>query len=406
MNNKELREVLSNNNYRLVWLVTNEIARISELCYKELNLSKENIIQDNILKFDITNYSGTTMIINPEIHFEKSQVAVQTLIQLQKKHFIRDNRVIFVSTTNKVPSEILDNVDLFHMSLPNTEDFRECKIEDRTALGLTVQEYIRSNGDIKFKENKLSNLGLEITQNIPEFKLLGMDKMKNFVLNSIKNGGRGIIITGVPGTGKSAFAKHIAQQTQRPLINLSFGKLKGSYVGETEEKTDKAFKTIENSGESIVFIDEIEKGLSGVKSDNSVSKGQGGQFLTWMQDKQDSSYIIATANNIQDLPPEYLRSGRWDAIFFLDIPSKQSQKVIFETYKQKFNVEGEFVPNQFTGAEIENICRLAKLQGLSTQEAQKFVKPISITMKQEITHMREWGENNAINATDQEEELF
>jgi SpoVK/Ycf46/Vps4 family AAA+-type ATPase len=179
----------------------------------------------------------------------------------------------------------------------------------------------------------------------------------------------------------------------------------GKYVGETEQLTKAAFDTINTISESIVFIDEVEKGLSGVTTDSSgVSIRQGGNFLKWMQDKSSDTYVIATANNIEALPSEYLRAGRWDAIFFIDMPDKSTKEKILELYKNKYNITDTIDVGKlpYTGAEIEVLCRLASTLSVSLVEASKFVCPISITNKQQIDKLRNFAKTRAVNAANYE----
>jgi hypothetical protein len=331
------------------------------------------------------------------------------------------NIIIIVSPIVNIPIEISHYITLCKMELPNQSELesiaREQGIKNYKALahsglGMTEFEFksaIAADLDLFNTKKQIveKNKALTVynsTENIDE--LYGVDVMKNFVLKMIASGnGKGILILGVPGSGKSEFAKRLGAATNRLTINLDFGSMMGKYVGETEQLTKAAFDTINTISESIVFIDEVEKGLSGVTTDSSgVSIRQGGNFLKWMQDKSSDTYVIATANNIEALPSEYLRAGRWDAIFFIDMPDKSTKEKILELYKNKYNITDTIDVGKlpYTGAEIEVLCRLASTLSVSLVEASKFVCPISITNKQQIDKLRNFAKTRAVNAANYE----
>lgn len=178
---------------------------------------------------------------------------------------------------------------------------------------------------------------------------------------------KGTLLIGVPGSGKSLSAKALANLWQKPLLKLDIGKLFGSLVGETESNTRKALEIAEAMAPCILWIDEIEKGLAGLessgKTDSGVTSRAFGTILTWLQEKEAPVFVIATANNVSKLPPEFLRKGRFDEIFFVDIPSKEERKEIFEIQLRKYKRNPEKfdcerfagLSENFTGAEIEQV---------------------------------------------------
>ena len=140
---------------------------------------------------------------------------------------------------------------------------------------------------------------------------------------------RGILLMGVPGCGKSLSAKAIAARWKRPLYRLDLATIQGRYVGQSEQQLKEAFETAEHVSPCILWIDEIEKGLSGGGSDSSgVTTRLIGQFLFWLQECKKDVFVIATANNVKGLPAELLRKGRFDEMFFVDLPNKQERKEI------------------------------------------------------------------------------
>ncbi|MCR4413937.1 MAG: AAA family ATPase [Thermoguttaceae bacterium] len=146
---------------------------------------------------------------------------------------------------------------------------------------------------------------------------------------------KGIGLIGIPGTGKSLTAKMIGGLWRLPLLRLDVGALFGSLVGESEERARKALRLAETVAPCIVWIDEMEKALASGGLDGGTSTRVFGTILTWMQEKQSPCFVVATANDISMLPPELLRKGRFDEIFFLDLPTLQERQEIFEVHLQK-----------------------------------------------------------------------
>lgn len=172
---------------------------------------------------------------------------------------------------------------------------------------------------------------------------------------------KGIALIGIPGTGKSLTAKMIAGLWHLPLIRLDVGALFGGLVGQSEENTRRALALAKTVSPCLLWIDEIEKGLSVGGGDGGTSMRVFGSILSWMQEKTRPVFIVATANNIAMLPPELLRRGRFDEIFFLDLPTRLERREIFEVHLRKrrrplgnFDLERLAAASEgYVGAEIE-----------------------------------------------------
>ena len=213
---------------------------------------------------------------------------------------------------------------------------------------------------------------------------------------------KGILLAGIPGTGKTLTSKAVASLLGWPLLRLDIGALKGSLVGESEKKIREATKTIEAFGSCLVWIDEIEKSFSGSTSrnpgDSGTSAGMLSHWLTWMNETNAPVLIMATANDVEALPPEFLRSGRFDATFFVDIPTQPERQEIIRIMNQKYGCE---IPEDYavtklegyTGAEIEQIAKDSLFDGL--KPAIDSLVPISKTMSDQISALRKWGATRA-----------
>jgi AAA+ superfamily predicted ATPase len=231
---------------------------------------------------------------------------------------------------------------------------------------------------------------------------------------------RGILLLGVPGTGKSLTAKAVGNLWNFPLLRLDMGKIFGGIVGESECNIRGALKIAEAIAPSILWIDEIEKGLSGLdssgRSDGGTTARVLGTFLTWMQEKNKPVFVVATANNIAQLPPELLRKGRMDEIFFVDLPNEAEREQIFGIHlklknrdPRDFNLQKNAKASKgFSGAEIEEVVQEALFlaydrgEGVTDNDIQAAIGkafPLSRTMRETIANMRSWAKNRTVSAS-------
>lgn len=237
---------------------------------------------------------------------------------------------------------------------------------------------------------------------------------------------KGVLITGVPGCGKSLTAKAMSAAWQLPLLKLDFGKIFSGIVGSSEENMRKAIKTAEAVAPSILWVDEIEKSLSGLNSngDSGTSSRIFGTFLTWMQEKTAPVFVIATANNINSLPAELLRKGRFDEIFFVDLPTQREREEIFKLHlskrlknkdvASKIEINNDLyrqlaqMTEGFVGAEIEQVVISALYEAFFNKRPLEFsdlantiknVVPLSVTQKEQILAIRQWANIRAVAAT-------
>jgi len=223
---------------------------------------------------------------------------------------------------------------------------------------------------------------------------------------------KGILLLGVQGCGKSLTAKAVAAQWNLPLLKLDVGRIFGSLVGQSEENIRRAIKTSESVAPCVLWADELEKGFAGVSggvSDSGTTARVFATFLTWMSEKTSPVFMIATANDVSALPPEMLRKGRFDEIFFVDLPDAKEREQIFSIHlkKRKRDVakfklkELSKATEGYSGAEIEQIVvgglyiafdagRELTQKDLITEA--KNVVPLSVMMREEIAELRNWAE--------------
>lgn len=262
--------------------------------------------------------------------------------------------------------------------------FRAAKIED--VAGLRVGNY-----------------------DVPE--PLGYDQVKRFALAGVDNDmAKGILLLGPPGCGKTMFAKWLSTQSKKILIEMEMAKMQGEGLyGQAENAWAKAIDTIKAAGKSILFIDEIEKGLpnrtKGFGVQDSTGQRSASQFLKFLSDERPAGcYVIATCNDISSLPPEWVRAERWDcAPFFIDLPELPTREQIYEFYITQYLVRpGKLFADQmegWSGAEIKTVCRLAKLHKTTCDKVARYVIPVSKTMGEQIDALRAWAQDKTIPAS-------
>ncbi len=297
---------------------------------------------------------------------------------------------------------------------------------------VTVRDGILQEGDIPAlrlaKAQLFADDGvLELveTESIPLDKVGGLDHLKQWlevrgrVLMDPVPGlplPRGVLLTGVPGCGKSLAAKAVAAAWGLPLVLLDPARLFDRYVGGSEEKLRGALSAIEAMSPAVLWIDEVEKGFSaGNESDGGVTARMLGTFLRWLQERPDGVFLVATANNVLALPPEFLRRGRFDEIFFVDLPDQEDRAGILRTHLELRSLPvDEFGINElahatagFSGAEIEAAIVGGMYRSLGGEghldhellltEIGRTV-PLSRVRASEVTALRHWAQGKAVRA--------
>jgi len=287
--------------------------------------------------------------------------------------------------------------------------------EGAFSLSLVRHNAVRPHAVWELKAGMLKKSGLlSLHRGSESFTNLGgLEALKDFCLRAMRRQGhqdalrrpRGVLLLGVPGTGKSAFSKALGAETDRPTLILDVGALLGSLVGQTEQNIRQALRIADAMQPAVLMIDEVEKALSGVASSGSTDSGVSarlfGTVLTWLNDHQSDVFTICTCNDISKLPPEFSRSERFDGVWFLDLPDVQQKRAIWRIYLDLFNLDPtqpKPVDADWTGAEVRSCCRLAALLDVPLVEAAQNVVPVARTAHESVERLRTWASGRCLDA--------
>jgi hypothetical protein len=228
---------------------------------------------------------------------------------------------------------------------------------------------------------------------------------------------KGVLLLGVPGCGKSLCAKAVAREWGLPLLKLDPANLYDKYVGNSEKNFKRAMQMAERVAPIVLWIDELEKAFSGGsgEDDGGVSRRVFGTFLSWLQDRKGDVFVVATSNDVAKLPPEFIRKGRFDEVFFVDLPRPESRTAIFQIHLKKrkqdpvsFDLPALVVATEgFSGAEIEEAIvsgLYSAFSGKSTLTSEILLReidntrPLSQTMSERLDDLREWAKARTVSA--------
>jgi SpoVK/Ycf46/Vps4 family AAA+-type ATPase len=292
--------------------------------------------------------------------------------------------------------------------------------EDVNEVFAEKQQIIRKSGLLEYyaTTESFSHVGgLSVLKDWLEKRSITFtDEARAFGLPAPK----GILILGVQGCGKSLLAKAVSSMWQQPLLRFDMGRMFGSLVGSSEENVRRAISVAESVAPAILWVDEIDKAFAGSQSSGGTDGGTTarvfGTFLTWLSEKTAPVFVVATANDISQLPPELLRKGRLDEIFFVDLPSEAERAEVFRIHLTKRGRQHEQfdIPalvkasHDFSGAEIEEAIISGLYDSfyaghdLATEQvlvALRETVPLARTMNEQISRLRSWAEGRARNAS-------
>ena len=312
--------------------------------------------------------------------------------------------------TSDRPDDLPQGDDLERV-LDAASGLTRIEAEGAFALSLTLHNRFLPHAiwDLKAQTLRKNNL-LRLHQGKESFDSLGgLPILKNFCRRALQAGKkvkpRGLLLLGIPGSGKSCFARALGNETGRPTLTLDMGALYGSLVGATEANVRQALRIADAMAPCILFTDEIDKGLSGVggQGDSGVSTRLFGTLLTWLAEHESDVFFIGTANDISKLPPEFTRAERLDAVFFLDVPTTSERDLIWQMYRAEFGIpDQQSRPDDtsWTGAEIRSCCRLAALLDISLHQAAQHVVPVAVTAAETMEKLRTWASGRCLSASD------
>jgi SpoVK/Ycf46/Vps4 family AAA+-type ATPase len=279
------------------------------------------------------------------------------------------------------------------------------------------KQLIRRNGILEYLEEDET---IDAVGGLEELKTWLTQRSNAFTERAREYGlpqPKGMLILGVPGCGKSLIAKTTSRLWGLPILRLDMGRVyDGSMVGRSEANLRNALKTAESISPTILFIDELDKSFAGSggsgDSDGGTSNRIFGSFLTWMQEKKSPVFVMATANRVERLPGEFLRKGRFDEIFFVDLPTPEERQDIFGIHLTKRREDiarfdlGQLakMSDGFSGAEIEQAVVAAMYEAFAQDReftqldiiaALKSTLPLSRTMQEQVTALRDWARQRA-----------
>jgi len=287
--------------------------------------------------------------------------------------------------------------------------------EGAFSLSLVRHNRIQAEAVWELKAGMLKKSGLlSLHRSDDDFASLGgLAALKAFCKRALLQPGRGnplkrprgVLLLSPPGCGKSQFCKALGKETGRPVLILDVGTLMGSLVGQTEERTRQALRIIEAMAPCVLMVDEVEKAFAGVggsgSADSGVSARMFGAFLSWLNDHESDVFTVCTANDVSRLPPEFSRSGRFDGVFFLDLPERAEKDAIWRMYLAQYQLDrSQRFPDdaQWTGAEIKSCCRLAALLDLPLAQAAENVVPVAVTAAEAVERLRAWAGGRCLSA--------
>ncbi|MDR8524950.1 AAA family ATPase [Shewanella fidelis] len=442
------------------WSVTEGLMRVdSGLGRQKFNAEPSDILR----QIKSTQEQGIYVLCDFHPFVEDAPKNVRLLKEIALEYESLKHTIVLVSHEFTIPAEIKHYCAHFRLSLPsrtqllnliyeqvdkvrsegimlNVDDTAVAKLADnlrgvtfddarRLAHKAIVDDGAITHSDVdtinraKFELLDLKGV-LQFEYDTSDFsQVAGLQNLKRWLSHRAPTSAakveldrpKGALLLGVQGSGKSLAAKAVAGMWQRPLLKLDMAALYNKYIGETEKNLAKALELADLMAPCVLWVDEIEKGLSSGSSDDGTSKRILGTLLTWMAERTSDVFLVATANDISALPPELMRKGRMDEIFFVDLPDAKIRQIIFKIHITKRQLElSKFdllqlanVTHGFSGAEIEqaviSAVYTAKALQLEVNQAvlhQEILKtqPLSVVMREQLHSLRLWAKERTVSA--------
>jgi hypothetical protein len=426
-----------------------------------INKKAENNSSPEEVLINYEQASDSPVLILYDYQYYLTPYVTRKLREMSKKFKVSNKTIIFVSVDFDLPLDLSTVVETVDVPVPRIDDYKKLIISGVEAINTS-----RNSSKINLNEEELKELASACTgltlaeaENVLSKSFSQTGTLDSFIVRQskkqiIKNSGvlefidvpqdkssvgglenlkdwldtrrkgfsdeaqeeglqypKGLLLAGLPGCGKSLTAIAVAQEWKMPLLRLDIGKIYGKYVGDSEKNIRKALDVAEKISPCILWIDEIEKGLGGSGGDGGTSSRVLGTILTWMQEKTDPVFVLATANDTSVLPPELIRKGRMDEVFFVDLPNLKERQEIFKIAvdKNKWKHELDFKKLasesvDFSGAEVAQSILDGKYTAFNNNEilgtkhvleALKSTIPLSSSMKDKISILRDWAKSSA-----------
>ena len=444
------------------WSVATGMQRIDIILEPQTDLKEPTKVLKHI---KATEFDGIYMLL--DFHpYLSDPVHVRLLKELGMAFNQTPSKLVLVSHKIDIPPELKKMAVNFELSLPDDEQLMELVKKEASAFSKKNSNK-KINADKKTLKHLINNLkgltyndarrliraaivddGAITESDLPDVmkakyqlmnrddilafefetssfaELAGMLNLKNwlqqrehFFHQSVDMAGmespKGILLLGVQGCGKSVAAKAVAGAWKVPLLRLDFGRLYNKYIGESESNIRQALKTAEVMSPCVLWIDELEKGISVTENDDGTSQRILGTLLTWMSENKKQVFIVATSNAIEQLPPELIRKGRLDEVFFVDLPTTEVRKAIFCIHADKRNLDKSSLnmtklaemTEGFSGSEIEQLVVSAIYSAHAeksdvtmdtlTDEIGK-TRPLSVLMAEKIAELRHWAQGRTV----------
>jgi ATP-dependent 26S proteasome regulatory subunit len=448
-----------------VWSLVNGIRRNN----RSDGVAQTNNLVDALRHIHKTRQNGVYVLLDAQA-FVDDPFNQRLIREIALDYYNVNRTLLFVGSTVKLPADLQRMSATFRLSLPDTNELREVVREEAAywsqqndgqkptgeqdvlrmlcqhLVGFTrddarrvVRQCMEIDGAItldditrvlRHKHESLASGGvLTLSTDFAKFNDVGgQRKLKKWLERrrssfagetsaAALDAPKGVLLLGVQGGGKSLAAKAIAGSWAAPLLRLDVGALYNKFHGETERNLREALETAEAMAPCVLWLDEIEKGLStgGDSTDGGVSRRVLGALLTWMSDRKSRVFMVATANDISRLPPELMRKGRFDEIFFVDLPTEEVREEIFRIHLAK---RSQYVTNfdtaalaklaeGFSGAEIEQVI-IAGLYEAHANEAPltsdilaneiRGTRPLSVIRAEEVNDLRDWATERTVMA--------
>lgn len=444
-------------------------APVFALSNKNVTTNVESAADPKNALIEIANSKEPSIYILLDFHpYMDDAFTIRSIKEIAQDYAINGHHLVFVSHELEMPTELNRFAAQFSISLPDKDELRRLIISelkvwklkngdekiqaDKKSIellinnlsGLTVAEAKRLIRNAIYDDDAISRVDVEQVQKA-KYELLGQNGVLSFEyetasfaqIGGLKNlkqwleirqaaflsakkaasldKPKGILLVGIQGSGKSLAAKAVAGVWHVPLLRLDFGVLYNKFFGETERNIRQALELAEVMAPCVLWIDEIEKGISTGDYDSGTSQRLLATFLTWMAENEKPVFIVATANDIQALPPELIRKGRLDEIFFVDLPDVETRQEIFRIHLEKRDVDAKSIDTDslakmtdgFSGAEIEQAIVSALYHAFAEKneltletimdEINK-TQPLSIVMRESIAQLQTWAKDRTVSA--------